>query len=209
MKSYMHLGFCPRDKALAPRPVSPLHCVRHKHATGTLWGRPNKSIPQAFQRTRSTWSLQDLKSIFKHPSILLCTYIIGSKCATDLTILRAEKMFGKASSVVLSRNVDAAHAALMQTRTVQLKENYVFLPNCLPHIPLPPAKDLAAVSHPLFPTVTFHRILKSTPIDTHLLSVYQVSWIAKACLREEKLVIFLASRFLANISEVNQDLFET
>lgn len=45
-------------------------------------------------------------------------------------------------------------------------------------------------------------------MDSHLLSSYQVSWIAKVCLKEEKLVIFLASRFLANILEVNQDLFE-
>lgn len=97
------------------------------------------------------------------------------------------------------------HIQLIQIRMLQLKENRVILPNC-PHSP---QGDLAAVPHPLFPTVTFYSILKSIPANTHLLSAYQVSEIAKVCLKEEKLVIFLASRFLANISEVNQGLFET
>lgn len=126
-------------------------------------GKTQQSISQAFQRTHSTWSFHDLKYIFKHPSILLCTYIIGLKCATDLTILRAEKMFGKASSAVLSQNVDAAHVALMQTRMPQLKENYVFLPNCPSHITSPPKKNLVAVSHLLFPIVTFYSNLQSIP----------------------------------------------
>lgn len=45
-------------------------------------------------------------------------------------------------------------------------------------------------------------------MDRHLLNAYYVSYIAKACLKGEKLVVFPASRLLASISEVNQGLFE-
>lgn len=88
-----------------------------------------KAFLRICQEHKSIWSLQDLKSIFKAPSILLLyTYISRSKCAPHLHITRPEKIFGK-ETAVLSQSVDIAHAALIQIRMLQLKENCVILPD--------------------------------------------------------------------------------
>ena len=92
-----------------------------------------KAFLRICQEHKSTWSLQDLKSIFKPPSILLLyTYVSRSKCAPHLHILRTEKVFGKEMSAVLSQSVDTAHAALIQIRMLQLKENCVIMPDFHP-----------------------------------------------------------------------------
>ena len=117
----------PREKAWGP---SPTFLFRKVLATNLTPACSEEDATKAFlricQEHKSTWSLQDLKSIFKPPSILLpYTYISRSKCALHLHIPRTEKIFGKETSAVLSQSVDIAHAVLIQIRMLQLKENCV------------------------------------------------------------------------------------
>lgn len=129
-----------------------------------------KAFLRICQEHKSTWSLQDLKSIFKPPSILpLCTYISTSKCAPDLHILWAEKIIGKGTSAVLSQNVDVAHVALIRIRILQLKRKLCNLAR-FPHPPWHThEKYLAGVAPPLFPSSTFWSIWRCIPMDRHLL----------------------------------------
>ena len=132
---------------------------------------PTKAFLRLFIEHNSTWFLQDLKFILKRSSILLYTYIIRSKCAPDLLILIAEKIFGRDTSAVLSQNVDVAHAALIWIRMLQLKEKCLILPDCpLPHTP---KKYLASVP----PNLCLNRYLLSV-LKSILMDFY---WVPTRC----------------------------
>lgn len=158
----------PREKAWGP---SPTFLFRKVLATNLTPACSEEDATKAFlricQEHKSTWSLQDLKSIFKPPSILLpYTYISRSKCALHLHIPRTEKIFGKETSAVLSQSVDIAHAVLIQIRMLQLKENCVILPD---FHPTHTQKDLSGVAQPLCPISIFCSIRRHIPADSHLL----------------------------------------
>lgn len=158
----------PREKAWGP---SPTFLFRKVLATNLTPACSEEDATKAFlricQEHKSTWSLQDLKSIFKPPSIPLpYTYISRSKCALHLHIPRTEKIFGKETSAVLSQSVDIAHAVLIQIRMLQLKENCVILPD---FHPTHTQKDLSGVAQPLCPISIFCSIRRHIPADSHLL----------------------------------------
>ena len=164
MKSYV----VPERKHEDQGPTFPFRKVLAKNLTPAF---SEEDVTKAFlrfcQEHKSTWSLQDLKSIFKAPSIfLLYTYISRSKCAPHLHITRPEKIFAKETSAVLSQSVAIAHVALIQIRMLQLKENCIILPDFHPpHT----QKDLPGVAQPLCPISIFCSIQRHIPVDSHLL----------------------------------------
>lgn len=158
----------PREKAWGPSPTFLFRKVLAANLTPACSEEDaTKAFLRICQEHKSTWSLHDLKSIFKTPSILLpYTYISRSKCALHLHIPRTEKIFGKETSAVLSQSVDIAHAVLIQIRMLQLKENYVILPD---FHPTHTQKDLSGVAQPLCPISIFCSIRRHIPADSHLL----------------------------------------
>ena len=165
-----------------------------------------KAFLRICQEHKSTWSLQDLKSIFKPPSILLLyTYISRSKCAPHLHIPRTEKVFGKKMPAVLSQSVDTAHAVLIQIRMLQLKENCVIMPDFHPsthkkiYLELP---NLCARSASFAASegISQRTVIYYVPPRCHILQ--------RHASQGRNWSFFLASSLLANISEVNRDLFE-
>jgi hypothetical protein len=119
------------------------------------------------------------------------------------------RVFGEETAVALSHSADAARGAFMwirlQSERRKQKENKTNLP--LARFS-PPALlrqlRLPSLCFPIGPFWSILEHLRGRSFITRLLCFIY----CKGMFREEKLATSLAGRLLANISEVNQDLFE-